>query len=266
MKPLINTLQTNQDSLTHYHSSVVRPSRERGSDCSAFLQTAPSTTLLEYLSRYHPGEKDFMHSVILVSCLLSLMLGLSSRPSLAIELPSITDRDQKLKDIHAHPLMLKGTLWEEVGNKHQLDPYLLYAVALIESSKINKGKATPWPLALNHRGQSMYPDSAEVAMFHIKQRIAQGDRSIDIGLMQINLRWHGHRVQRIEDLLDPAINLNLGAEIMAASMASAPSDLMLGIGRYHSWNDRASAIRYGQKVVSLSNRLKTTALSEMENL
>lgn len=266
MNLLINTLQAKQGALTHDHSSVVRPSRERGSDCSAFLHAAPSKTLLEYLSRYHPGEKDLMHYVILVSVLLSLMLGLSSRPSLAIEFHSITNHDQKLKDIHAQPLKLKGTLWEEVGKKHQIDPFLLYAVALIESSKINKGKATPWPLALNHRGQSMYPESSDVAMFHIKQHLAQGDRSIDIALMQINLRWHGHRVQRIEDLLDPAINLNLGAEIMSASIASAPSDLMLGIGRYHSWNDRDSAIRYGQKVVALSNRLKTTTLSEMEDL
>ena len=38
-------------------------------------------------------------------------------------------------------------------------------------------------------------------------------KSIDVGLLQVNTRWHGHRVDRLESLLDPKINLGVGAAI-----------------------------------------------------
>jgi soluble lytic murein transglycosylase-like protein len=109
---------------------------------------------------------------------------------------------------------------------------------------------------LNRKGETIYLDGREAAAAHVRSLLAAGHRSIDIGLMQVNLRWHGHRVQRAEDLLDPVTNLYVGADILAESIASAPDDLALGVGRYHSWNDRTAAYRYGRKVLALANLIK----------
>ncbi|MFZ2312010.1 MAG: lytic transglycosylase domain-containing protein, partial [Methylobacter sp.] len=46
------------------------------------------------------------------------------------------------------PSKLQKTLWWQIANRHQLDPYILYAVALIESAKDSTpNHVTPWPWA-----------------------------------------------------------------------------------------------------------------------
>jgi hypothetical protein len=131
-------------------------------------------------------------------------------------------------------------------------------VALTESARAFNDTVAPWPWALNRNGKTVYPDGHEDAAAHVRSLLASGHQSIDIGLMQVNLRWHGHRVQRAEDLLDPVTNLHVGADILAESIASAPDDLALGVGRYHSWNDRTAAYRYGRKVLALADLLKSS--------
>ena len=70
----------------------------------------------------------------------------------------------------------------------------------------------------------------------------------------MNIRWHGHRVDRLESLLDPKTNLGVGAAILKEALASAPGDLTTGIGRYHSTRpERAKA--YARTVLSLYRHL-----------
>lgn len=153
---------------------------------------------------------------------------------------------------------LKRTLWWRTGLDRGIDPYLLYAVALTESARAFNDIVAPWPWALNRNGETIYPDGHKAAAALVRSLLAIGQQSIDIGLMQVNLRWHGHRVQRAEDLLDPVTNLHVGADILAESIASAPGDLILGVGRYHSWNDRTAAYQYGRKVLELADLIKST--------
>jgi hypothetical protein len=151
---------------------------------------------------------------------------------------------------------LKRTVWWRAGLDRGIDPYLLYAVALTESARVFNDTVAPWPWALNRKGETIYLNGREAAAAHVRSLLTAGHRSIDIGLMQVNLRWHGHRVQRAEDLLDPVTNLQVGADVLAESIASAPDDLALGVGRYHSWNDCTAAYRYGRKVLALANLIK----------
>ena len=82
-------------------------------------------------------------------------------------------------------------------------------------------------------------------------------RSIDVGLMQVNVRWQGHRVGKPEELLDPATNLRVGADILAESIGSAPGNLVLGIGRYHAgFQDEARAYRYGRRVLAVARQIR----------
>lgn len=155
---------------------------------------------------------------------------------------------------------LSHTLWARVASARSLDPYLLYAVALIESARISGGLAAPWPWALNHSGRTFYPENPETALAQIRNRLDVGQNVIDIGLMQVNLRWHGRRVRTLEALLDPVTNVQLGAEILAETIASAPGDLALGVGRYHTWRNLKAAYRYGRKVLALAERLRSSRL------
>jgi soluble lytic murein transglycosylase-like protein len=84
---------------------------------------------------------------------------------------------------------------------------------------------------LNIDGQAFFPTSQGEAKALLS---AHQDRSVDVGLLQINIRWHGHRVDDPKSLLDPVINLEIGAAILKEALASAPGDLTAGIGRYQS--------------------------------
>lgn len=74
--------------------------------------------------------------------------------------------------------------------------------------------------------------------------------------MQVNLGWHGSRVDTPADLFNPQVNLRVGAEILKHAMASSPDNMKLGIGRYHSWDD-SRALGYAKKVMTV---MKTVSI------
>jgi len=121
--------------------------------------------------------------------------------------------------------------WNEVTRKAGLDdPRILQAIAFAESGRTDDhGLIEPWPWALNVEGQAFFPPSRDEAIALLS---AHRDRSVDVGLLQINIRWHGHRVDDPESLFDPATNLKIGAAILKEALASG--DLTTGIGSYHS--------------------------------
>ncbi len=150
----------------------------------------------------------------------------------------------------AQGLDLRGTLWDQAASSHELDPLLLYAVALMESGRtVRDGAMLPWPWALhiNGRGAVFAPNRAAAGT--VLQENA-GTSNIDIGLLQINARWHGDRVGDPADLLDPRTNLAIGAELLREALKSAPGDLALGIGRYHN-QDEVRARAYGETVLGI---------------
>ena len=78
--------------------------------------------------------------------------------------------------------------WQEAGNRYQIEPALLYAIARTESA-LNP--------AATHRNR---------------------DGSIDIGLMQINSAWLPHLARygiSARDLWEPCTNIHVGAWVLA---------------------------------------------------
>ncbi len=174
--------------------------------------------------------------------------------------PSLNNPAVATNVIHAKtsPTKLKSTLWWQIAGRHQLDPYILYAVALVESAKSSGSThVTPWPWALNKSGKSIIPASQQEARTLLNKTLAEGHRNIDVGLMQINLHWHGHRVDKPEQLLNPVTNLQIGALVLAEAIHSVPNDLVLGIGRYHSWHNVSAAVAYGRKVLAVAAQIRT---------
>lgn len=218
--------------------------------------------IADFKNRYQSSHQFLTNYRITNTLILSLLsgcIGIMSKSCLAAE---IQQAEQKA-DIHfikanTPSSKLKNTKWWVVARTHQLDPYILYAVALIESAKKKDLKAiTPWPWAINKSGKAILPASKHEANIILTKTLAEGNRHIDIGLMQINLHWHGHRVDKPEHLLNPSINLELGAKLLSEAIQSAPNDLELGIGRYHCWQNVPAAVEYGQRVIALADQIRT---------
>lgn len=158
---------------------------------------------------------------------------------------------------------LAGTMYEAPALEHNLDPVLLYSVALAESARGANSQLQPWPYTLRVLSESgYYGQTQEEAAQQLRRYLSQHG-SVDIGIMQVNTRWHGHRVDDVTHLLDPNVGLRVGAEILREAIDSAPGDLILGLGRYHNWADEERARNYGQRILAIyRNILRELGRSE----
>lgn len=125
----------------------------------------------------------------------------------------------------------------------------LYAIALQESQMAFSDGARPWPWTINSpvTGPLRF-DSKEQAVAKVREILARGVENIDVGLMQINLRWHAHRVNYdVAVLFDPMTNIAIAAEILNENLARANGDFGRAVALYHSSNnDRGK--RYAESV------------------
>lgn len=134
------------------------------------------------------------------------------------------------------PHFLNGSVFETAAHRSGLDALLLYSVALAESaSGKGGGMAGPSPLAIRAGKDAFYPQTRHEAEQILQKLLAAGRKNVDVGVMQINLRWHGDRVSSPYELFDPNVNLKVASEILLETMASSPNDVRVAIGRYHNW-------------------------------
>ncbi|MDX8126969.1 transglycosylase SLT domain-containing protein [Methylomonas sp. OY6] len=163
---------------------------------------------------------------------------------------------------NAYSNALINSNWGKIAAEKGLDPFELYAVSLMESSKYSSNNTiTPWPLAINAAGTAIFPRNRGDALNALACELEKGITSIDVGLMQINIKWNGYRVSDIKSLFDPEVNLRVGADILAEAIRSEPHDKTLGLGRYHAGYgnepDRlARAYAYGRRISLIANRLR----------
>lgn len=153
---------------------------------------------------------------------------------------------------------LDNTVFYRAGMYYQIDPKLIYAVALAESSYLHGRKSdhlvAPHKFALR-ANKAYYPKTQEDAESTLKELLAKND-SVDIGIMQINSKWHGKTVKKIEHLLDVEVNVFVGTRILVNAINRCPDDLELGVGHYNSWQDDEKAREYGKFVLAIYERLK----------
>ena len=132
-----------------------------------------------------------------------------------------------------------------VAKSHQVPVDILYAVAMAESGKPYQGEQNPWPWALNIDGRSVFCESQQEAIHRVIQAIRQ-EQSVDIGLMQINWRWHRQRFSSISESLIPIINLSAGATILYEQFEQT-DDWWEAVGRYHDPGQDADSLNNAQR-------------------
>lgn len=156
----------------------------------------------------------------------------------------------------ANSFTLKNTVFDEVAREVGIDARLLYSVALAESA-LGKNKGTlgphPWTLRQN---KPLYLDSKKEAEQKLRQMIQTHGPAIDVGIMQINYRWHSDKVNDPAELLDPKTNIRIAAQYLVEMIRSTPGDLELGIGKYHAGpqplnQGLINARSYGSRVLAI---------------
>jgi hypothetical protein len=162
-------------------------------------------------------------------------------------------------------VFLTSTSWSEeripegyrtIATERGIPSAILYAIALTESATQihSRKKYRPWPWTLNVAGQGYFFDTRIEVWQALTNWIRKGRRSIDIGLMQVNWRFHREKLGTPWQALDPYHNLRVGAAILQECY-QARQDWWESVGCYHSPANRQRAERYRQRVITHWRRI-----------
>lgn len=121
------------------------------------------------------------------------------------------------------------SLFDEIGLASGVKPIVLYGMSLHESSPV--GYDRPWPWAVNIAGKSYWFNTKQEAIRAAVYARKSGIKNIDVGLMQVSLKWHGDKFASIEEAFDPKTNLKVAAGIMKGFLRK--HSLFDAIGKYH---------------------------------
>lgn len=115
------------------------------------------------------------------------------------------------------------------AKEYQVPLSVLYAVALTEAAH----EGALQPLALNVEGAPRYPSDVRSALQIIGEAQRSGVTLIDVGCMQINLRYHRENFGSLEEMLDPRRNVNYGAGYLKR-LYRQESNWTRAVARYHA--------------------------------
>lgn len=144
--------------------------------------------------------------------------------------------------------------YRHVAAMHDVPADLFYAVALTESGRSVEGSLRPWPWTLNIAGEGLFFTSRVEAWLTLDASLREGQPSVDVGLMQVNWRYHQTRLRSSWLALEPYRNLGIAAEILSDCYRQR-RDWWASVGCYHAPADEKRAERYRNRVIAHWRRL-----------
>ena len=117
--------------------------------------------------------------------------------------------------------------------RHQIPGNLLLGIGLQESGMMHEGELTIWPWVANADGDGRFFETPQSAASWVRARQAAGVESIDVGCMQVNLRWHPDAFVQLEEGFDPARNVDYAARFLV-QLYEKTGDWIKAAGHYHS--------------------------------
>lgn len=138
----------------------------------------------------------------------------------------------------------------EIGS--HLPPFLLHAVSLAESGRWSERRqaAVAWPWTITAGGEGKFFRTKEKALAEIRQLLARGVTNIDVGCMQINLRYHGDAFRKLEEAIEPINNVAYAAAFLRHLRLKSGS-WAHAIGKYHTNNWKGRGKDYWRRVRSI---------------
>jgi hypothetical protein len=110
---------------------------------------------------------------------------------------------------------------------------LLMAVALTETGRRVGNVLAPWPWSINAAGEGAWLEHRRAAIERTRALQASGVESIDVGCMQVNLRWHATAFDSLEAAFEPRTNVAYAARHLKELRARSRNWLEAA-GYYHS--------------------------------
>lgn len=149
--------------------------------------------------------------------------------------------------------------------KYGIKEHLLQTISSVETGHWGdeNGKFVSWPWTINANGTGYHFKTKAEAVAKVKSLQAKGITSIDVGCMQVSLKYHGTAFDSIEDALDPEINMEYSAKFLSKLYARR-GDWQKAAMAYHS-KAPSRGLRYKNRLVSRFEQIKVAVLERNEN-
>lgn len=134
---------------------------------------------------------------------------------------------------------------------------LLKAVAIVESGLIGKKgqNAVPWPWTFNVQGKGYFFKTKQEAITAVRAFQRNGQSSIDVGCMQINLYYHPNAFHSLEEAFDPKTNISYAANFLQNNFTKH-NNWKGAVAAYHS-ETPSLGHPYAQKVLAVWQKTPT---------
>lgn len=117
--------------------------------------------------------------------------------------------------------------------QYNIPDNILLGIGLQEAgTRVNK-QLTVWPWAINAEGKGRLFNTKASAIAWVAQQLNNGMRSIDVGCMQVNLRWHPNAFSSLTEGFHPKANVDYAARLLKKHYKETGS-WRIAAGRYHS--------------------------------
>ena len=122
---------------------------------------------------------------------------------------------------------------------------VLYKIARLESGRRFKGEHVSWPWSLNNSGTSYFLDTKTAALNKLGNLIALGEKNVDVGCMQLNLRWHARHFDSLEEMISPIDNVSYAAKFLQ-QLYKETGTWEKAVKFYHSRNSKYNNLYYAK--------------------
>ena len=136
----------------------------------------------------------------------------------------------------AYPLNSKSCeiVIKNIENLTDIPENLLSSVGKAEAGRIlENNKHVIWPWTVNHAGKSLFFDTKKQMKKYVLKNVEKKDFNLDVGCMQINLKWHKNNFKKISDMLAIEPNVSYAASFLL-QLKNKHGSWNKAIKHYHS--------------------------------
>ncbi len=103
---------------------------------------------------------------------------------------------------------------ESVELQTDIPKGLLLGIGKAEAIRKINNKYIIWPWTINHAGKSLFFDTKKQMTNYVFKNLKRNDFNIDVGCMQINIKWHKNNFKKISDMFEINPNISYAASFL----------------------------------------------------
>jgi hypothetical protein len=164
----------------------------------------------------------------------------------------------------ANPWTMCAKATNLIERQEGIPRQLLRAISKIESGRLHPRKkiVMAWPWTVMAEGRGRYLANKEEAIAEVEALLDRGVSNIDVGCMQINLRYHPQAFRDLDEAFDPIANVGYSATFLK-SLVAEHRTWSKAVAHYHSANpERYLTYRAKVKQAWRAERMKYLAALE----